>query len=148
METHERGPLMMIGTIWVRAQKWAGLPPLALQINPGYTEAIRLDPQYANAYYNRGRAYRKRGLYEQAIEDFDAYIRLDPDDAGAFFERAYTYDELGQYQRAIDDLNEAIRLDLEYAVAYNNRGVAYQNLGHQEQAEQDFAKAKELGYDP
>ena len=29
-----------------------------------FDEAIRLDPQYANAYYNRGLAYRKRGLYE------------------------------------------------------------------------------------
>jgi tetratricopeptide (TPR) repeat protein len=35
-----------------------------------YTEAIRLDSNYANAYYSRGLAYRKQGNEAQAQADF------------------------------------------------------------------------------
>ena len=35
-----------------------------------YDEAIRLDPEYANAYYNRGIAYGNLGQQELADRDF------------------------------------------------------------------------------
>ena len=41
-------------------------------------EAIRLDPQYAHAYFIRGTAYDRLGQTEQANQDFDEAIRLDP----------------------------------------------------------------------
>ena len=34
------------------------------------TEAIRLDPKYAKAYYNRGWAYGRQGDKTKAEEDF------------------------------------------------------------------------------
>ena len=42
------------------------------------TEAIRLDPKYANAYDNRGLAYRDKGDMDRAIADLTEAIRLDP----------------------------------------------------------------------
>ena len=35
-----------------------------------YTEAIRLDPNYALAYYNRGVAYQNIGEKDKADADF------------------------------------------------------------------------------
>lgn len=35
-----------------------------------YTEAIRLNPRLAEAYYNRGGEYRKKGQNAKADEDF------------------------------------------------------------------------------
>ena len=35
-----------------------------------YTAAIRLKPDYANAYYNRGAVYEKKGDKAKAAEDF------------------------------------------------------------------------------
>ena len=43
-----------------------------------YDEAIRLDPQDAVAYYNRGVAYKNLGQTERANQDFAQAIRLDP----------------------------------------------------------------------
>ena len=43
-----------------------------------YDEAIRLDPRYAVAYYNRGVAYCDKGDYDRAIADYNEAIRLDP----------------------------------------------------------------------
>ena len=35
-----------------------------------YTEAIRLDPKDAAAYYNRGTSYAHKGDYDKAIADY------------------------------------------------------------------------------
>ena len=35
-----------------------------------YTEAIRLNPKFADAYNNRGVAFTKKGEYDDAIADF------------------------------------------------------------------------------
>ena len=44
-----------------------------------YTEAIRLNPDFAAAYNNRGFAYLKNDEIEQAIKDLSEAIRLKPD---------------------------------------------------------------------
>ncbi len=43
-----------------------------------YTEAIRLKPDYAAAYNNRGVAWEGRGDYERAVKDYDQVIRQRP----------------------------------------------------------------------
>jgi hypothetical protein len=90
--------------------------------------AIKLEPSYAEAYYNRGNAYNKPGQYNRAIEDFNEAIRLNPYYALAYVNRGNAYLKLEQYDRAIKDFNEAIRLNSGYAEAYYNRGLAYFNL--------------------
>ncbi|MCB9460989.1 MAG: tetratricopeptide repeat protein [Anaerolineaceae bacterium] len=109
-----------------------------------YSEAIRLNPQYAYAYNNRGVAYRNLEQYEQAIADYDQAIQLDPQYASAYYNRGYAYDELKQYEQAIADYDQAIQLDPQVADAYNNRGVAYYNLKQYEQAIADYDKAIQL----
>ncbi|MDR1837380.1 MAG: tetratricopeptide repeat protein [Treponema sp.] len=42
------------------------------------TQAIRLDPNLAEAYYNRGNAYHLKGDYDRAIADYEAALRIDP----------------------------------------------------------------------
>ena len=49
-----------------------------------YTQAIRLNPDYANAYNNRGNAKSNLGQHFAAIADYDIAIRLNPDYAGAY----------------------------------------------------------------
>ena len=48
-----------------------------------YDAAIRLNPEYAKAYNNRGVAKKALGHLEAAISDYDAAIRLDPNNAAA-----------------------------------------------------------------
>jgi tetratricopeptide (TPR) repeat protein len=43
-----------------------------------YTEAIRLNPNDAHAFYNRGLARAKKNELNEAIEDYTKAIRLDP----------------------------------------------------------------------
>ena len=52
------------------------------------TEAIRLKPDFAPAYYNRGLAYSRKGDLDKAIADYTEAIRLEPDLAHAYEARA------------------------------------------------------------
>ncbi len=78
-------------------------------------EAIRIKPNYALAFFNRGNASFAIGQYDRAIEDYDQSIRLNSNDANAFSNRGNTYANKGQYDRGIEDYNEAIRLNPKHA---------------------------------
>ena len=90
-----------------------------------YTEAIRLDPKYAEAYYNRGMAYGNEGRLRQGDCRLHRGHPAQPEIAVAYCNRGTAYGTRASYDKAIADYTEAIRLDPKYAVAYYNRGVAY-----------------------
>ncbi|MFH1227874.1 MAG: tetratricopeptide repeat protein [Planctomycetota bacterium] len=48
-----------------------------------YTKAIELNPNYANAYHNRGIAYASKEDYQKAITDGEMWLTLTPDDIDA-----------------------------------------------------------------
>lgn len=107
--------------------------------------AIKLKPDLAEAYNNRGNAYCNLSQQQRAIEDYNEAIRLNPDYAHAFGNRGVAYSDLKQYQRAIEDFNEAIRLKPDYANAYLNRGNVYLIQNNKELGCKDLQKACELG---
>ena len=93
------------------------------------------------------RHYYRKGLYDQAIADYDEVIRLNPNAsfiASAFNNRGGAYDSKGDYDRAIADFNEALRFDHNYAFAFNNRGLAYARKGDYDRAMADYNEAIRL----
>ena len=65
-----------------RAISWSELKELDKAIED-LTEAIRLNPEYARAYNNRGWCLLGKKEYDRAIKDFDISIRMEPtDDVG------------------------------------------------------------------
>ena len=112
-----------------------------------YSEAIRLQPDFANAYVNRGLAKEKLGQYEAAITDYSSAIKIDPELAGAYNNRGSAQRRLGQHFLALEDLNTAIQLDPRYVKAYVNRGNAKNSLGHPNEALEDFNTALDLDPD-
>ena len=112
-----------------------------------YNEAIRLQPDFANAYVNRGLAKEKLGQYESAIMDYSSAIEIDPTLAGAYNNRGSAKRKLGQHFLALEDLNTAIQLDPRYVKAYVNRGNAKNSLGHPNEALEDFNTALDLDPD-
>ena len=94
-----------------------------------YTKAIRLKPNYATAYNNRGLAKFRLERYIAAVVDFDIAIRLKPDYVDAYNNRGSAKYRLGQHFDAISDYDIAIRLKPDDADVYNNRGYAKADLG-------------------
>ena len=109
-----------------------------------YTEAIDLNPEYAQAYNNRGIVYADKGEMDKAIQDYNTAIDLNPEHANAYNNRGVAYKNKGEIDAAIQDYNKAIDLNPEHVNAYNNRGVAYKNKGEIDAAIQDYTKAIDL----
>jgi lipoprotein NlpI len=92
-------------------------------------EAVRVDPNLAAAYLNRGNVHLSKSDFEHAFADFNEALRLDPKNAWAYAERGNLYKSRGDFDRALGDLNEAIRLDPGYALARFSRGDLYKSKG-------------------
>lgn len=109
-----------------------------------FSEAITLQRNYANAYFNRGKARKAKGDQEGAIKDYDIVIRLQPDDAEAYNNRGILRRTKGDLDGAIQDFDKAIRLQSNYAEAYNNRGNVHRTKGDLDRAIQDYDEAISL----
>ena len=75
-----------------------------------YGEAIRLNPQLFQAYFNREIIYAELGEYQRAIEDYDQAISIDPDLALAYANRAMAYIGLGENSEAQESVEQAVEM--------------------------------------
>lgn len=110
----------------------------------GFDEAIKLNPNNAEAYNGRAMAYFSLGNNEAALEDLNQAIELAPDEPRYYFNRGIAYDAMEQWNAAIADYDKAIELGPNDTDAYNGRGIAYAELGEDERAIEDFDRAIEL----
>ena len=83
-----------------------------------YTEAIRLKPDFAEAYNNRGNARADKGDLDGALADYAEMLRLKPDFAEAYYNRGNTRCNRGDLDGALADDAEAIRLKPDFAEAW------------------------------
>jgi tetratricopeptide (TPR) repeat protein len=108
-----------------------------------YTQAIRLNPDYAEAYNNRGYAIAmesKDGMAE-AISDYSHAIQLRPEYAYAYNNRGAAYMASGHPDEALRDFSLAIQLQSDFRQAYGNRGNAFLRKGKIIPALADFIRA-------
>ena len=81
--------------------------------SPTRTQAIKLQPDYALAFNDRGLAYGAKGEIERAIADFDQAIKLNPKNALAFYNRGLTLREPRRDRPRHRRLRQAIQLNAE-----------------------------------
>jgi tetratricopeptide (TPR) repeat protein len=94
-----------------------------------FTEALRLDPELAEAYVRRGDALRFSGDYERAAEDYSAALRIEPHNVRAAVQRGLLYRLAGRHEEAVEDFTTALARDPGNAAAYYHRGNARADLG-------------------
>jgi tetratricopeptide (TPR) repeat protein len=76
------------------------------------SQAILLNPNGANGFFNRGRAYNRKSQYDRAIEDYNQAIRLNPNYAIAFYNRGVSWERKNALQRALADFKKFSELAL------------------------------------
>ena len=109
-----------------------------------YSHAIKLNPNNAATYNNRGVAYHIKGDYNHAIVDYTKAIQLKPDFALAYNNRGAAHGIKDDYDHAIVDFSKAIELNPNYVIAYNNRGTAHRGKGNFDRGIADYTKAIDL----
>jgi tetratricopeptide (TPR) repeat protein len=112
-----------------------------------YGEAIRLKPDFAEAFNNRGSEFQTKGDSDRAIEDYNEALRLKTDLAAPFYNRGYVRQMKGDLDAAIRDYDEAIRLKPDYAEAFTGRCRARFYKGNIDLAIQDCDEAIRLKSD-
>ena len=109
-----------------------------------YDTAIRLQPNHAEVYNNRGNVKSGLGSHDAALDDYDEAIRLNPNFAEAYSNRGAMKFRLGKHAAALADLNEAVRLQPDFMNAYINRGIVKLGLNNIDDAKVNLQKALEL----
>ena len=74
--------------------------------------AIKLNPDNAYLYFDRGNLYAANKDYAKAIADYDTAIKIDPKLAEAYYNRGISHINLGDNDTGIGDLSKAGELGL------------------------------------
>jgi tetratricopeptide (TPR) repeat protein len=126
-----------------------------------YAEAVRLDANYADAFYDRCIIDNIKEDYDRALSECSRAIKIgasadalaatggvhlgiDRATSDYYAQRGYSYLSKKDYDHAIADFDDAIRLYSKNARTVYNRGLAYQAKGDTTRADTDFDTAKEL----
>jgi tetratricopeptide (TPR) repeat protein len=107
--------------------------------------AVRGDPDDAEAYRERGELFTLKGQHDHAAEDFDRAVTLNPKESIGFVERSELYAIGGDGGRALADADRAIELDPKSASAFGARAEADAIKGDWERAMRDADTAVRLG---
>jgi len=75
-----------------------------------YRKAIRLQPDYAKAYYNLGNAYNDIGKKQEAMALYKRAIEINPNLAEAYNNLAVLYYIFNQFDLAINHCDKAVEL--------------------------------------
>ena len=106
-----------------------------------FDAALRLKPNFPEAYDERGIAKDVDGDVDGAIADYGEAIRQNPNLADAYNNRGYAWQQKRQYDKAILDYDAAVRIQPDNSRAYTNRGSSHQALGQYDKAIDDFSAA-------
>jgi tetratricopeptide (TPR) repeat protein len=110
------------------------------------TEAIRLNPNYADAYRQRGFIRYYLGDLQTAIADYNQAIKINPNYALAYSQRGFVLNESGDLQGAVNDFSQALKIEPNNDFAYFGRGSARSKLGDLQGAIADLNQA--INIDP
>ena len=108
-----------------------------------YDEMIKIVPDSARLYYNRGKIKRELELHEEAIVDYKKAVLLDKKIVESWVAMGVSYSYLSKYDDAIKSYLEAIKVDSSYAMSYNNLAYIYTNKKETLKAIEYYEKAVE-----
>jgi tetratricopeptide (TPR) repeat protein len=110
----------------------------------GYlTEAIKIYPDFEDAYYVRANLYRVLDDELNLIDDFTEVLRIEYD-VFAIKEIAFAKLRIGHADEALNDFNTVIKNEPKNSSLYSYRGIVKQKMGDLKGALIDYQYASEL----
>ena len=103
------------------------------------TQAIEIEPRYAEAYINRGVTYYHLAHYKEAIADFTQTISLKQYTADAYASRGDVYHTLNDVENAISDYTASLKRSKNAGVL-SKRGRCYLDTGNFKDAISDYSE--------
>jgi serine/threonine-protein kinase len=106
--------------------------------------SILIDDQLASPHISLGLLYRRTGLYEKAISEYQRALQLDPKNFEAAAGLALSYEGQGNLEKAEEIYKDAIKLKDDYWKGYGDLGFFYYFQGRYAEAEKFFLRSAEL----
>jgi protein O-mannosyl-transferase len=106
-----------------------------------YSEALRLNPNFAEAHNNLATVFMKQGDLEKAARYFEQTLNLKPENAVAHKNLGNVYLKQGKLDEASKYYNEALRLQPNSAEVHNNLGLIFLSENKLNDAEAHFTEA-------
>lgn len=131
---------------WVAYHNLGVLSPTGSDEAIGYfREAVRLNPDYHEAYYGLGTSLKVRGALDEAIESFKNAVRLRPDYFLAQNDLGLAYMEKKQFADAERCFRQAVQTRGNFTDALMNLGCALAVQGESWEAEKVVEQAVRQG---
>ena len=112
-----------------------------------YQQALRIKPDYAEAYNNMGNTLKAAGNLEASIDNYNKAIDIKSDYAEAYYNMGIALNDRGDLEAAIESYKQAIKNNPDYAEAYNNMGVTLNDKGDSELAMDSYKLAIKIKSD-
>jgi len=119
-----------------------------------FQEAVRLDPDLAEAHFRLGLGYESIGKrdeaeaeYKKAVAAYKKYFESNENDPEAHYALGQTYANLGQFSEAIRQYKEATKLKEDDPDMFYDLGMAYTKLAQYDAAAAAFSKSLEIDPD-
>src|SRR5687768_928744 len=119
-----------------------------------FLEAVRLDPDLAEArfrlalgYESLGKSEEAEAEYKKAVAVYKKYLADHEDDTEAHYNLGQIYAGLGQYSEAIREYRAATKLKDDDPDLYYDLGTAYTKLAQYDEAVGAFSKSLEIDPD-
>jgi tetratricopeptide (TPR) repeat protein len=108
------------------------------------TEALKINPNYADAYNQMGVTLKKRGDLNESMKNYIKAIQIDPNNWEAYNNLGIAYIMQGQKNKGSLCLAKAIELNPENLTLYINMGNCLASQGKATEAIRIFTKAIEI----
>lgn len=76
-----------------------------------FSKAIELDPEYTEAYIQRGKIYFEQEKYQASLEDYTRALTFEPEEPNVLLLKTTTLFALQQYNKALESANKLIEID-------------------------------------
>ena len=91
-------------------------------------KAIKINPNFAEAYNEQGNALHELKKLEEAIKSYNNAININPKYADAYYNKGLVLQELKKLESAVENYNKAIKINPKHIMSHNNKGFALQQL--------------------
>lgn len=111
-----------------------------------FSEAVRLNPKFASAFFNRALCYSELNNYDGTIADYTSVLELNKVDGAAYEYRGDAYVQKGDHDKAISDFTSAsVFADKkEKPALIRKRAASYRAKGFESLAADDEREAERL----
>jgi tetratricopeptide (TPR) repeat protein len=116
-----------------------------------FEQAIKLDPELAEAHFRLGLSYDALGKeqeaeseYKKAVETYKKYLAENPKDAEGHYNLGQAYAGLHLYSEAVREYRQATKLETDDADIYYDLGTALMKLAQYTEAAAAFSKSLEI----